>query len=78
MTLLIALLIMNHMGITGIGSYMSVVFLWIIHIIFHTTKKQVMYGNKNLTGNDYVFCHYSWYRVWMLCYLLVNQNLLWQ
>ena len=39
MTLLIALLIMNHMGITGIGSYMSVVFLWIIHIIFHTTKK---------------------------------------
>ena len=39
MTLLIALLIMNHMGVTGIASYMSVVFLWVIHIMYHANKK---------------------------------------
>jgi hypothetical protein len=39
MTLLIAYLLMHHMGITNPLWWVLVFFLWAIHVMFHAEKK---------------------------------------
>ena len=34
MTLLIAILLMQHMGIENLGAYFGVVVLWFLHLVF--------------------------------------------